>query len=94
MPSEPQSFDLLKASAPPGLEIVAIQWSGRHVWLSIPGLPGDAVLIRAMAGPGVEIVRYYDESDAVLQALADYWRCSLVSRHDERERFDPAAVTA
>jgi hypothetical protein len=89
-PVLPQSFEALKAAAPPGLELLAVQWYGARLWLGIQGRPGTVLLVQAMAGPGVELIRYHDdEPNAVLQALADFWGCPIVCRHNDLERFDP-----
>lgn len=88
-PLVPQSFDALKAAAPPGLELLRVDWYGELLWLGIPGRAGTGLAARAMSGPGVELIRYGDEPNAVLQALADFWGCAVVCRHNELERFDP-----
>lgn len=87
-PSVPQSFDALKAAPPPGFQ-AQIDSYGRRLWLSLVGRRG-ALAVLPMAGPGVELIRYHDaEPNAVLQALADHWRCPIVCRHDGLEGFEP-----
>lgn len=89
-PAVPQSFDALKASPPPGLEALSVVHYGKRLWIAVVGRPQTALAVQPMAGPGLELIRYHDdEPNAVLQALADYWHCPIVSRYDERERFDP-----
>lgn len=94
-PDVPQSFETLRDGTPPGLELLRVDWYGKRLWLGIPGQSGTALAAQAMAGPGVELIRYHDDrANAVLQSLADFWGCPIVCRHNELERFDPSAEKA
>jgi hypothetical protein len=92
-PTVPQSLEALHATTPPGLNRIQIDWDDTQqlvaLWFVVAGTSGRALKIRADAEHGVELCRYgNNDPNAVLQALANYWGCAIVSEYED-ERFDP-----
>ena len=95
-PTDPQSFDTLKNSPPPTMMLEAVTHAGteyERLWIGMRCGSGRPLCVTRDVGKGVELIRYSNNSpNAVLQALATYWGCSVVSEYDD-ETFEPVLQT-
>jgi len=91
-PATAQSYDALKNQPP--AHLVNLGSEDRSVpyerfWLGMPGKEGRALAVGRDARHGVELTRHgSDQTSVLLQVLADYWGCEIVSEHGD-ERFVP-----